>query len=58
MLSIKAFEEFVSDGRINNPDFYFSNEAEDFTNTGAVNVAEFNRYAEKRAYVFEYDMIA
>lgn len=58
MLNIKAFEEFVLDGRVNNSDFYLSREAEDFSRTGAFNVAAINRYAEKRVSVFEYDMIA
>ena len=55
---IKAFEEFVSDGRVNSSDFYLSREAEDFSRAGEFNVAEINRYAEKPAFVFEYDMIA
>lgn len=58
MLNIKAFEEFVSDGRVNSSDLYLSREAEDFSRAGAFNVAAINRYAEKPAFVFEYDMIA
>lgn len=55
---VKAFEEFVSDGRINCSDLYLSRETEDFSHTGTFNVAAINRYAEKPAFVFEYDMIA
>ncbi|MBQ7503695.1 MAG: hypothetical protein IJT79_00015 [Ruminococcus sp.] len=58
MLNIKAFEEFVLDGRVNNSDFYLSREAEDFSRTGAFNVAEINRYAQNRGKVFEYGLIA
>ena len=39
-------------------DFYIARETEDFTRAGAFNVAAINRYAEKPAFVFEYDMIA
>ncbi|MBR2109172.1 MAG: hypothetical protein IJ932_04405 [Ruminococcus sp.] len=55
---VKAFEEFVLDGRVNSSDFYIARETEDFTRAGAFNVAAINRYAEKPAFVFEYDMIA
>ena len=58
MINIKAFERFISDGRIDCSDLYYTREAEDFSPAGAVNVAKINRYAEKREYVFEYDMIA